>query len=76
MTARVCVLTPEARGAVAVVRVWGTDALRLVDSVFRPARGGPLSTSPLGAIRLAAPGGGATKWWPSGSPTTWARRRG
>ncbi len=58
MTARVCVLTPEARGAVAVVRVWGADALKLVDSVFRPVAGGPLSTSPIGAIRFGRAGAG------------------
>jgi tRNA modification GTPase len=58
MTARVCVLTPDARGAVAVVRIWGRDALTLVDSVFRPARGGALSASPFGAIRFGRAGKG------------------
>jgi tRNA modification GTPase len=45
LSARVCLLTPEARGAVAVVRVWGADALQVVDAAFRPARGTRLAES-------------------------------
>jgi tRNA modification GTPase len=39
-------LTTDARGAIAVVRVWGTAAVDVVDSAFRPNRGVGLSHSP------------------------------
>ena len=35
--ARVCVLTPQGRGAVAVVRVWGPRALAVADAVVSPS---------------------------------------
>lgn len=56
--ARVCVLTPEARGAVAVVRVWGPRALEIADSVFRPARGVRLAESLPGRPRFGRAGAG------------------
>ena len=36
--ARVCVLTPQGRGAVAVVRIWGPRAMAVADASFRPRR--------------------------------------
>src|SRR3954452_5804472 len=55
---RVCVLSPEGRGAVAVVRVWGPGALEVADAAFRPARGGTLAGSPAGRLRLGRMGAG------------------
>lgn len=57
-TAWVCVLTPNARGAVAVVRIWGTNALAVADAVFRPARGVRLAESARGVPRLGRAGEG------------------
>src|SRR5947208_2562147 len=56
--ARVCVLTPEGRGAVAVVRVWGPRALEIADTVFRPARGGRLAETPPDRPRFGRAGAG------------------
>lgn len=56
--ARVCVLTAEGRGAVAVVRVWGPEALVVADAAFRPARGLRLVESPAGRLRLGRIGAG------------------
>jgi tRNA modification GTPase len=56
--ARVCVLTPAARGAVAVVRVWGPRALEVAGAAFRPARGGPLSADAIGVPRFGRAGAG------------------
>jgi len=52
------VLTPDARGAVAVVRIWGPGALDVADRVFRPARGAPLSATPPGRPRFGRAGAG------------------
>ena len=56
--ARVCVLTPQGRGAVAVVRVWGPSALGVADAAFRPRRGLSLAESPPGRLRLGRMGAG------------------
>ena len=56
--ARVCVLTPQGRGAVAVVRVWGPQALAVADAAFRPRRGPSLAESPPGRLRLGRMGAG------------------
>ena len=37
METYVRIMTSEGRGAIAVVRVWGMDAVEVVDRVFRPA---------------------------------------
>src|SRR5262249_203543 len=58
-SASVCLLTPEARGAVAVVCVWGPDAFQVVDAAFRPARGGRLGEGAVGRRTLGRPGAGA-----------------
>src|SRR4051812_29498599 len=58
MTARLCVLTPEGRGAVSVVRLWGPDAVAVADAAFRPRRGPSLRRSPRGRLRLGRMGRG------------------
>jgi tRNA modification GTPase len=55
---RVCVLSPEGRGAVAVLRVFGPGAVALVDAAFRPARGAPLAATSPGRLRLGRIGAG------------------
>ncbi len=55
---RVCVLTPESRGALAVVRVWGPRAREVVDAAFRPARGNRLSSTPPARPRFGRLGEG------------------
>ncbi|CAN5909518.1 tRNA uridine-5-carboxymethylaminomethyl(34) synthesis GTPase MnmE [soil metagenome] len=57
--ASVGVLTPEGRGAIAVVRVWGPDALRVADETFRPPAGPGLAASPAGRLRVGHLGAGA-----------------
>jgi tRNA modification GTPase len=52
------ILTRSDRGAIAVVRVWGPGAIEVVDSVFRPRRGGPLRSAPPGRLRLGRAGVG------------------
>jgi tRNA modification GTPase len=52
------VLTPEARGAVAVIRVWGARAIQDVDSLFRPKRGPGLARTGLGRLRIGSLGAG------------------
>ncbi|WP_337174270.1 GTPase [Paludisphaera sp.] len=52
------VLTPAGRGAVAVARVWGPDALATVDAAFRPMRGKPLAETPPMRPRLGRLGAG------------------
>ena len=47
---RAIVLTPEGRGAVAVVLVEGAEAAAIVDRCFHSASGKPLSDYPLGDI--------------------------
>jgi tRNA modification GTPase len=50
------VLTPEGRGAIGVIRVWGPSAIAVVDSVFRPVRGKPLAATSPGRLRLGRAG--------------------
>ncbi len=50
------VLTAEGRGAIAVVNVWGDEAVRVVDAVFRPSQGPPLSRTLPGRLRLGRAG--------------------
>jgi tRNA modification GTPase len=54
---RVAVLTGMGVGAVAVVRVWGPDALTIADGCFRARRGVCLSSTP-GRPRLGRVGAG------------------
>jgi tRNA modification GTPase len=54
----VTLLTPEGRGAIAVLRVWGDHAIQVVNRVFRPARGSPLAQAPAGRLRLGRLGPG------------------
>ncbi len=56
--ARVCVLTPQGRGAVAVVRLWGPLALAVADAAFRPRRGPSLAETSPGRLRLGRMGAG------------------
>ena len=49
---RVCVLTPEGPGAIAVLRVWGPRAVEVADAVFRPHRGSPLPQRAKGRPRF------------------------
>jgi tRNA modification GTPase len=53
-------LTPDGRGAVAVVRVWGPGALAVADAAFRPARtqSPSLAATPAGQLRLGRIGSG------------------
>ncbi len=55
----VCVLTPEARGALAVVRIWGPAAREVADAVFRPARGTRLIDTLPGQPRFGRIGAGS-----------------
>jgi tRNA modification GTPase len=55
----VCLLTPAGSGAIAVVRVWGPQAIEIADSVFRPARGARLAETPAGRMRLGRLGAGS-----------------
>jgi tRNA modification GTPase len=57
-SALACVLTPDGRGAVAVVRVWGRDALAVADAAFRPAQGRRLADTARGRLRLGRMGAG------------------
>jgi tRNA modification GTPase len=50
------VLTAESRGAIAVIRVWGREAVKVVDSVFRPHQGPALSQTAPGRLRLGRAG--------------------
>jgi tRNA modification GTPase len=52
------ILTPQGRGAVAVVRVWGRGAVAVADAVFRPARGPGLARSKAARLRLGRIGRG------------------
>jgi len=54
--ARACVLTPKGRGAIAVIRIWGSDALLVADQVFRPAQGPPLARTRPGQPRYGRAG--------------------
>ncbi|MGE3821969.1 MAG: GTPase [Isosphaeraceae bacterium] len=57
-TTRAAVLTPRGRGAVAVVRVWGPNALSAVDSVFRPVTPRSLARTRPGDVRFGRVGAG------------------
>ncbi len=52
------ILTPQGRGAVAVVQVWGEGAVAAADAVFRPARGPGLAGTKAGRLRLGRMGRG------------------
>ena len=54
----VSALTAEGRGAIAVVRVWGTGAIEVVDAVFRPHRGIGLAETARRRLRLGRIGHG------------------
>jgi pantothenate kinase type III len=56
--ASLAVLTASGRGAIAVVRIWGPDAVSLADRAFRPARAKSLASSPVGQPRVGRIGEG------------------
>ncbi len=56
MNASIRIMTPEGRGAIAVVRVCGEEAVEIVNAVFRPSRGKPLAETPIGRLRLGRAG--------------------
>jgi tRNA modification GTPase len=56
--AEVEVLTARERGAIAVVRIRGRDAIALADSVFRPRSGVGLGKTPRNRLRLGRVGDG------------------
>lgn len=58
INARVAVLTSRSRGAVAVLGVWGPDALKGADAVFRPANQPGLARTRSGRPRLGRVGAG------------------
>jgi tRNA modification GTPase len=51
-------MTPEGRGAIAVIRVWGDEALAVADRAFRPRTGQPLRDTPPGRPRVGRIGAG------------------
>ncbi|MBV8488098.1 MAG: hypothetical protein JO161_07445, partial [Planctomycetaceae bacterium] len=55
---QVTVLTPEGRGAIGVIRVWGRGAVEAADAAFRPARGKGLAQTAKGRLRLGRIGRG------------------
>src|SRR4051812_20162294 len=55
---RVCLLTSATRGALAVLRIWGPEALAVADRAFRPARGARLAEGPQGRPRFGRAGEG------------------
>lgn len=56
--ARTCILTPEGRGAICVVGIWGPGALEVADAVFRPRHGDSLALTRVGRPRLGRIGDG------------------
>lgn len=58
MDATFRIMTAAGRGAIAVVRVRGGDALAVADAVFRPQRGRSLGRTPIGRLRLGRAGAG------------------
>ncbi len=54
----VCVLTSASRGALAVLRIWGPDAIAVADRAFRPARGSGLAEGPRNRPRYGRAGEG------------------
>jgi len=57
-TTRVAVLTPDGRGAIAAVRLWGPDAVPIASRVFRPTQGPKLDATPPGVVRFGRAGDG------------------
>ncbi len=55
---KAAVLSAEGRGAIALVRVWGPEAIRIADAVFRPLRGRGLAEIPPGRLRVGRIGEG------------------
>ena len=55
---RACFLSAEGRGAISILRVWGPDALAIVDRAFRTSRPPKLSESPRNRPRLGRIGAG------------------
>jgi tRNA modification GTPase len=55
---KAAVLTGEGPGAVAVVRVWGEDAIEIADAAFRPNEGRGLSETRPGRPRVGRIGAG------------------
>jgi tRNA modification GTPase len=62
LTPAVTLLTPPGRGALAVVGVVGEGAVPLIDRLFRPRSGRPLTERPEGSLCFGRwlPGGGAS----------------
>ena len=58
MRAFAATLTAPGRGAVAVVRAWGPDAVAVVDAAFRPHRPPGLAMTPVGRARVGRLGAG------------------
>jgi tRNA modification GTPase len=58
MRAYITIATRVDRGAIAVVRIGGPDAIHVADSVFRPHRGGALRDTPPGRLRYGRAGPG------------------
>ena len=50
------IMTSEGRGAIAVMRVWGENAVSVVDAAFRSARGKSLAESSAGRLRVGRAG--------------------
>jgi tRNA modification GTPase len=51
-------LTPQGRGAIAVLRIWGPKAIDVADAAFRPHRGARLTDSRRGRLRIGRIGDG------------------
>lgn len=49
---RAAILSGPGRGAIALIRVWGTEAVQTVDRAFRPNRSVGFSTTPPGLPRV------------------------
>jgi tRNA modification GTPase len=54
----VSLLTAEGRSAIAVVRVWGPNAIEVADAAFRANHGGGMARSAAGRLRLGRIGEG------------------
>ncbi len=53
-----CRITPEGRGAIAVIRVWGEDAVQVVDRAFRVSQGPSIAQTADGRLRFGRIGPG------------------
>jgi len=51
-------LTAEGPGAIAVIKIWGKDAVLVADRAFRPAKGTSLANTPPGRLRFGRAGEG------------------